>query len=1023
VRTRLLPTFFLLLCFSLQPRSADGQEAGEGADADHPSERAEWNAMFRQDRDGLLRSENRLQALREACDIPIDPSMPQTPPGGHTRSEFGPSLAGTLTFPGTIWQSIGPQPIQAMAGSDRAWGNVAGRVSSIALHPTNPSILLLGSASGGIWKSTDAGLSWRPVSDTAPSLAISSIAFSPSSSAIVYATTGELDSASHESSAKSSLGTYLGAGLLKSSDGGETWIRSDVNLPSNAVFARVVVQPTNAQNVLVAVYAYFGIPTGYYYGGIYRSTDGGVHFASVFQGLITDLAQDPNDANTAFLAAANANCTGCPDAGIWVSHDFGLTWAKMFTNSSPVSHVKLGVSRVAPTALYASFLNSDKQHTGTGGIFWSTDAGAHWSPASADSAMCPAPPASNQCNYDHWIAPDPTNPQIVYFGSIDLYKSTSGGGSWQKLTNNYNASMGAAPVHPDQHAAAIVPTSPGTIYFGNDGGVYRSTDGGLTFQNLNATLALGQFNNVVPHPQNADEAMGGTQDNGNVQFTGQPLWTDRTSGDGGFNLIRRDIPAQRLVANYYAFMRSSVDGGSTYQGATACGVLMDCTNSKPLPADPMAFYPPAVAAPGAASTVFFGTNRVWKNTTFGATASAWSAMSTGAISSDVLTTLDTVGDGSGAFWAGGRNGDVLFSSDGGATFSMRTGGLPTAVVTKLLAATADGRGAYVVFGGFLGSPSRHVFRTSDAGLTWTNISGNLPDVPVTALAIDPTDPAGLFVGTDVGVFRSANGGSSWTSFNQGLPNASVYGLAFSAATGDLYAATFGRGVFRIRAASVPPAPGFSFSPAAPVVGQSIQFTDSSSGAPTSWAWTFGDGTTSAAQNPTKSYTAPGSYTVTLTASNGFGSAGVSHTVAVGAAALPNLTPYKPSSWSGKIVVARAPGQIVDGTALAPADHLYVSWAVVNAGNAPALAAFFTELYVDGVLRQTWRSDPPLNVNFYAYVNDYSIGSLPAGSHTIRIKTDSTSAVAESNEADNDLTRTIAVSATECFRCPVIVPFR
>src|SRR5262249_52430847 len=149
-------------------------------------------------------------------------------------------------------------------------------------------------------------------------------------------------------------------------------------------------------------------------------------------------------------------------------------------------------------------------------------------------------------------------------------------------------------------------------------------------QNLNATLSLAQFNEIVPHPTNASVAIGGTQDNGNLRFDGQNTWVGQTSGDGGFNLIRHDSPMQSLVGHFYAFLDLSTDG-VTYQNVTPCGILMDCPNSKPLANDPMMFYPPAVAAPGAPGTTFLGTNRVWKNTTFGATKSAWSPMSTASI--------------------------------------------------------------------------------------------------------------------------------------------------------------------------------------------------------------------------------------------------------------------------------------------------------------------------------------------------------------------------------------------------------
>ncbi len=846
--------------------------------------------MFRRDAQGRILSENRLKALRHACDLPVDPSMAPAPARGQTRSDFGPSLPASATFPGTTWQSIGPQPIQAKNLSNRAWGNVAGRISALAIHPSDPSILLLGAATGGIWKSVDAGRSWRPVSDTAPSLATSSIVFAPSNPSMVFAATGEVDSAYLEFAVPRSLGTYLGAGLLRSVDEGETWARIDVDLPPNAILSRVLVSPSDPQMVIVGIYVYQDVSANRVLaGGVYVSSDGGVHFTKTFPHAISDLVQDPGDASRVYLGTGV--CSGCEPGGVYLSTDFGRSWTGSLTASSPsagwtgpIRNVKLGITRAGSgTVLYASVLDKDDSHVG-GGIYRSPDGGMSWAKVSTRPAMCPAPPASNQCVYDHWIVPEPGSTSTVYFGSIDLYKSTNAATNWVKLTDNYNRVGSAVPVHPDQHAAAASVSLPGTVYFANDGGLYRTADGGQTFQNLNDTLSLAQFNGVTPHPLDPNFAMGGTQDNGNLRYTGQALWTDRTSGDGGFNLIRRDEPVQILCAHFRAYLQFSSDGGDTFTDATSCDALMDCDAGKSR--EPMAFYPPATAGPLAPDTIFLGTNRIWSNPTFGRDASAWQPRSESSITtfeSDYLTALDVLGDGSGPLWAGSRFGGVFFSTDGGATFTTRTAGLPAAIVTKIVGVTPDGRNAYVAFGGFLGLPSRHIFQTSDAGQTWTNISSNLPDVPITALAIDPTDPSDLFVGTDVGVFRSVNGGASWTSFNQGLPNVSVYGLAFSPSSGDLYAATYGRGMFRIeapRASSGPPEASFRFSPDPIIAGRAVQFTDTSANAPASWFWSFGDGSSSTLQNPTKTYAVAGNYSVSQSATNSLGSRTASQFIAV-----------------------------------------------------------------------------------------------------------------------------------------------
>ncbi len=870
-----------------RPLAPAGPQGDEAVETDRPAERAAWNASMRRDAQGRVLAQNRWKALSEACDMPVDPSMRPAPQAGRARA------LGLATFGGTRWESLGPRPIQSIRFTNQTWGSVSGRVSTVAIDPADESTLLLGSATGGIWKTTDAGANWRPVSDTTPALATSHISYAPSNPAIVFAATGEVDNAGGEVTPSQSFGTYLGAGLLRSADGGETWSRVDLDLPNNAVFSRVLVSPTDPQTVLVGIYLYQDVATdGFHSGGIYRSTDGGVHFTQTFTNRISDMVQDPGDGERVYLGAGR--CGECSAAsGVYVSTDFGATWAPSLTPANPVAgftspsgRVRLGASRAAgATILYASVLDANNEHTAAG-IYRSGDGGATWAKVAVDPTMCPKAPANNQCFYDHWITPAAGSSTVVYFGSIALYKSTDGGATWSKIDDPYNTQGKPVPVHPDQHMGVASTRFPDTIYFCGDGGLYRTVDAGATFDNLNATLTLGQFNGVALHPGNPNFAMGGTQDNGNLRYTGDPLWTDRTAGDGGFNIIEPDAPNTILSANYYAFLSYSHDTGETYIDVTPCDTLMDCTTGANL--EPMAFYPPATIAPAASASVFLGTNRVWKHGHFADDPRRWAPLSANPIlatAGDVVTALAVAGDGTGPVWAGSVLEGVFFSSDGGAKFAARSSGLPSAYVSSIVLAGQDGHSAYVTFAGFLGAPSRHVFRTTDAGATWTNVSGNLPDVPVTAMALDPTDPNDLFVGTDVGVFRSVDGGASWTSFNVGLPNASIYGLAFHPASHDLFAATYGRGVFRTVTPPLPPVADFAVSPSQIFAGHPALFVDASAHAPVSWSWDFGDpasggADSSAAKNPQHTFAVPGVYTVTLTVTNALGSSRVSRPVTV-----------------------------------------------------------------------------------------------------------------------------------------------
>ena len=269
---------------------------------DDPRARAEWNAMFRLDREGRLLSENRLRALDQACQVPVDAAMASDPAGSFSRSNTGPSVRAAQSFSGTAWEFLGPMPITSPPGLLQLPQGV--RPHHRSRGPSHePVDSLRGLGDGGIWKSTNGGVSFHPVSDTAPSLSISSIAFAASNPSILYATTGEVGNADFEYKASVSIGQYLGAGLLKSVDGGESWTRIDVNLPANAVFSRVTVHPTNPQLVVVGMYMSQDVAANKCkVGGIFKSTDGGVTFAKTFTQSVSDLAADPNTPGVLYAA-------------------------------------------------------------------------------------------------------------------------------------------------------------------------------------------------------------------------------------------------------------------------------------------------------------------------------------------------------------------------------------------------------------------------------------------------------------------------------------------------------------------------------------------------------------------------------------------------------------------------------------------------------------------------------------------------------------------------------------------------
>ncbi|MBV9211418.1 MAG: hypothetical protein JOZ52_12345, partial [Acidobacteria bacterium] len=427
------------------------------------------------------------------------------------------------------WKSIGPAPTTSAFPNN--WGVTSGRINAIAVSPANQQIVLIGAATGGVWRSTDGGVNFIPVTDNQVDLAVGSIAFAPSDANIVYAGMGDKDQG------------YLGSGVLKSTDGGQTWTRvSDSTLPSPGRISKIEVDPTNPNRVYVAQYSTrqgnFNIASGFYY-----STDGGVSWTQTFAGGARDLVRHPTEPQTLFLTMSIVNLG---TAGVYKSTDGGQTWsAPIYTApATSVINIKLAVSRSNPQVMYVL----------TGGaptprLEVTTNGGATWTNLGSSTFDV------GQFGYNCYVFVHPTDPNTVYVGTRDVWRSTNGGVSFTNLTRNYTLGGGYTPfqskAHPDQHHFYISPIDPNLIYIANDGGVWKSTDGAATFQTLNNTLDLAMFVGISLHPTDSTRSYGGTQDNGTQRRAGGVSWEEFSSGDGGNTVIDAVDPS--IVYSTYVY--------------------------------------------------------------------------------------------------------------------------------------------------------------------------------------------------------------------------------------------------------------------------------------------------------------------------------------------------------------------------------------------------------------------------------------------------------------------------------------
>lgn len=654
------------------------------------------------------------------------------------------------------WSALGPGNIE---------GRDAGRISAIALHPSDPATIYIGAAQGGVWRTRDAGATWVPLTDGECSLAMGALAIDAVSPDIVYAGTGELHFSGD---------SYYGCGVLRSTDGGDTWTHLGADIfDTDAGGARISKVIIDAQTAGSATATTVYLATS---SGVYRSPDSGVTWTQLLPGTATDLVVDP--ANPRIFYAALGLPGGHASNGVYRSADGGDTWTLLAAGfpAAEVGRIALAIAPSSPATLFAAVQDA---FGGTGnngallGIWKTVDAGASWAQLTGINVSC-----NNQCWYDLVMTVDPQNADIVYFGGVGLYRSTNGGQRFSSILRG---------IHVDQHALVVDPRDPAVMYAGNDGGIYRTVDRGGSWTPLNTNLAITQFyGGVGPHPFEPAAVLGGTQDNGTLEFGGDPTWRSVLGADGGYTAYDHHDPA-------IAYAEMQWTPNSSFSGPRrrdAPGAFGTRKVNGIVTSDRALFIPPLVMDPADARVLYFGTFRLYRTAD---RADSWSAISGdlsragGSISAIAPAASDPM-----TVWVGTNDGNVQVTTDGGATWTARAGNLPQRVVTDIAVDRNDPRTAIASFSGF-GLP--HVHRTTDGGATWTSISDGLPDVPVNAVLTHPALGDDIYIGTDLGAFRSPDGGATWSPFNPGIPNVAIFDLAYSNETGRITAATHGRGMF------------------------------------------------------------------------------------------------------------------------------------------------------------------------------------------------------------------------------------
>jgi uncharacterized protein (TIGR03437 family) len=759
----------------------------------------------------------------------------------QSRVAFNKALAPEQQL---VWAALGPAPIAQGQTFSNPGAPVSGRVPALALDPgyngTTNRTVYAGAAQGGVWRSTDNGANWIPLTDGQPSLAVGSLAIDPTNPNVIYVGTGE---------GNRSADTYYGLGVLKSTDGGATWAQftgptsnREPFQPAfvNASMGQLVIDPVSPNTLFACTTfgstgsASDGVeqaPLGQV--GLWKSTDGGVNWRNAnpdgTNGEFSahDTLIDPANHQRVFAAMRSVGLyrsTAGGEPGTWEKLSGGLPEGNA-TNST-FRRIKLAVGPpISPSTnstIYAAYAGSDSNLLG---IFRSTDGGTNWSRVTS-------PQTAGQANYNLALTVDPADANIIYYGTSansvnnggTVFRSTNGGQNWTDLSRG----DGSDGLHADTHDIVVSPANRNILFTSNDGGVWRTanaTGNTVVWKSLNPTLNITQFQSIALHPTNPNFVIGGTQDNGTNRFTGQLSWDMIRGGDGGFALIDQSNP-QVLYHTFFNQSNAggeraqigpeiSLNGGNTWvrRGCFGCSTQQGNFN----PADRVGFYAPMALHSGftgqSGNVIYFGTHRLYRSSDQGVTWAGLGAnsdgfgadLTKGAGALSAIAAHPNRANNEELVWIGTSDGTVQFTTNASAvssaTFTNVTKApLPNRFVTDLALDPGNSQRAVVTFSGFNSvTPTTpgHVFLTTNRGQNWRDISGNLPDVPVTSVAINPNDANTIYIGTDLGVFQTTNGGAIWERLGNGMPRVAAFMVRYQAATNTLFAATHGRGVFRL----------------------------------------------------------------------------------------------------------------------------------------------------------------------------------------------------------------------------------
>lgn len=682
----------------------------------------------------------------------------------HKYLKSHPDIAGKTASSAANWTFKGPT-------TTPGGYNGLGRVNCMAFHPTNANTFWVGTPAGGLWKTTNGGTTWTTNTDNLPVLGVSDIAIDPTNANIMYIATGDGDMGSLSALNGGSDGDTKSVGVLKSTNGGNSWSTTGLNwnMTSSKLIRRLLLNPNNTQTLIAAASD-----------GIWRTTNGGSTWTNVQPGYFIDAEFKPGDPSIVYAA------TYSPSGGaqIFRSTNSGASWTAIGYDLNTI-RFNLAVTPAWPELVDALGANTQG---GLSGLFYSSNSGASFT--SYFTGDCNnnllahsynASGCGGQGNYDLANAINPNNSNDIWLGGVNTWNTTDGGATWYSKTmwspDAQTNPNGVPTVHADKHFIAFHPLVSGTMFECNDGGLYKTTNGGASWTDLSNGLGISQIYRIGVSQQISNNVICGLQDNGSREIYNNQ-WYEQTGGDGMECIIDYTNPdteyasyAQGVIYRTYDFWANTT------------------TISNNIPGQPQgAWVTPFVMHPTNPNVLYAGYDRLYASSNQG---NSWTAISP-YLTGNLLRSVAVAPSNSNYIFV--ANYDTLYlTQNGGTDWYYVPLGVPNAKITYITFHPTNPQKVYVTLSGY--AAGEKVYTTSDGGATWSNYSGTLPNVPVNCITYQNGSNEGLYIGTDVGVFYRDASMSDWIPYQTNLPNVVVTELEISYNDNKLWAATFGRGLW------------------------------------------------------------------------------------------------------------------------------------------------------------------------------------------------------------------------------------